>query len=193
MTDQTESNHVEGVPIKHPQAGSYPQAVYAQGMPGMPAGYYGSGYAMNGVYRQQTSYKSQQEALKLVRESVQSEKDDEQFYDYLISVAPTREEKEIITSIRDDEKKHNRMFRSIYRDLTGQTVPAPEAGEFQKPATYLAGIRKAFFGELAAVERYRDIHAGMPNRYYRDMVFEILTDEQKHADKFNFILIMNVK
>lgn len=48
-------------------------------------------------------------------------------------------------------------------------------------------------GELKAVERYRNIRAGLPNRYYRDMVFEILTDELKHASKYNFIMNLELK
>lgn len=149
--------------------------------------------AYNGYYtRQPQYYKSFQDALRLVKDAIQGEREDELFYDYLISVAPTKEEKNIIQTIRDDERKHNQMFRKIYRDFTGQEVQVQEDVDFQKPKSYLDGIKKALFGELAAMERYRDIRAGLPNRYYRDMVFEILTDELKHADKYNYILIANV-
>lgn len=137
------------------------------------------------------SYKTLEEAVILVKNAVKGEKEDELFYDYLISIAPTQEEKDIITSIRDDERKHNKMFREIYKAFTGQEITAPKDIEFKKPKSYIDGIKKALFGELAAVERYRDIRAGLPNRYYRDMVFEILTDELKHAAKYNYILSIN--
>lgn len=51
--------------------------------------------------------------MTLTKRSVQGEREDELFYQYLISIAPSREEKEIIASIRDDERKHNRIFRQI--------------------------------------------------------------------------------
>ncbi|WP_258171285.1 ferritin-like domain-containing protein [Paenibacillus sp. R14(2021)] len=143
--------------------------------------------------RQTMSYKTLQEALALVKQSVQGEREDELFYDYLISVAPTKEEQAIIVSIRDDERKHNQMFRKIYYDLTGQTIPVTQDAAFEKPQSFTEGVKKAFFGELSAMERYRIIRAGMPNRYYRDMVFEILTDEMKHADKYNYIMILESK
>ncbi len=38
------------------------------------------------------------------------------------------------------------------------------------------------------MEKYREIRKGLPNRYHRDMVFEILTDEIKHAIKYNYII-----
>lgn len=138
------------------------------------------------------SYKPLDRSLELVKAAVQGEREDELFYDYLISMAPTAEEKNIITTIRDDERKHNKFFREIYRFYTGQTIPAPTNVDFQKPSSYIEGIKKAKFGELGAVERYRDIRAGLPDRYYRDMTFEILTDELKHADKYDYILYLSL-
>lgn len=130
-------------------------------------------------------------SLYLIKEAVSGEKEDELFYNYLISVAPTEEEKKIIASIRDDEKKHNMMFRKIYKDLTGMDVEVEEEGEFEKPSSYLEGIKRALFGELKAVEKYRVIRQGLPNRYYRDMLFEIITDELKHGSLYNYLYTEN--
>lgn len=137
-------------------------------------------------------YKTLPDALDLIKKAVQGEKNDELFYDYLISLAPSREEVDIISGIRDDEKKHNKMFREIYSYFTGQELSPESNEEIEKPASYIEGIRKALLGELAAMERYRDIRAGIPTRYYKDMVFEILMDELKHADLYNYILNINL-
>ncbi|HAN10707.1 MAG TPA: rubrerythrin [Clostridiales bacterium] len=145
----------------------------------------------NEKYEVPTYYKTINEALKLAKDAVEGEREDELFYDYIISIAPTREEKDIIASIRDDEMKHNKMFREIYKYYTGQDIVTPRDVRFEKPKSYEDGLKKALFGELSAVEKYRDIRAGLPNEYYRDMVFEILTDEQKHADKYNYLLNLN--
>lgn len=144
-------------------------------------------------YHMQKPYKSLDEALLLVKAAVQGEREDELFYDYLISTAPTQEEKNIITSIRDDERKHNKYFREIYSFYTKQNLPAQTNVSFEKPKSYIEGIAKAKFGELAAVERYRDIKAGLTTEYYKDMVFEILTDELKHAHKYDYILYLSLK
>lgn len=126
------------------------------------------------------------EALRLVVESVQSEKEDELFYGYMLSLAPSAEQKEIIASIRDDERKHNLMFREIFLQLTGQDIP-PANVEFQKPENYISGIKRALFGELRAVERYRKILFGMAYLPFKNMVTEIYTDELKHATKWNYL------
>lgn len=131
------------------------------------------------------------EALSLIKSSVSGEKEDEMFYDYLISVAPTDKQKDIIVAIRDDERKHNKMFRNIYKDITGKDVVIEKEEKFVEPKSYIAGVEKALFGELSAVEKYRKIMADLPYTMYRDMLFEIITDEIKHAVKYNYILYLN--
>lgn len=126
-------------------------------------------------------------ALQLIAQSVQGERSDELFYNALISMAPTQEAKDILASIRDDEKKHACLFRQIYRELTGQTLPPPTGNDFEKPASYCEGIRKALFGELSAVERYRRIVYALQSRRHLNMMTEIISDELKHSSKYNYL------
>lgn len=136
------------------------------------------------------SYKLNQ-ALKSIRKAVEGEKEDEIFYTYLINLAPTYEEKEIIKSIRDDEVKHNKYFKQIYKDFTGIDLKPKKGAIVKRPKSYADGIKQALFGELKAVENYRVIREAMPNRYYRDILFEIITDELKHSSKYNYLYTLN--
>lgn len=145
------------------------------------------------IHETEKSYKTLDDALTLIKEAIQGEIEDELFYDYLLSLSPTKEEKDIIASIRDDEKKHNKYFREIYSFYTGKSLPLSNNAVFEKLKSYIDGIRKAKFGELSAVERYRDIRAGIPDKYHRDMVFEIITDELKHAHKYDYILYLSLQ
>ena len=133
-------------------------------------------------------------ALSLIKDAVSGEKEDEMFYDYLISLAPTQKDEMIISSIRDDERKHNKMFRQLYCELTGVALPQAEQVEkLNPPKSYLDGIEKALFGELGAVERYRQIMFGLSQRHQINMITEIITDELKHASKYNFIFAENTR
>lgn len=131
------------------------------------------------------------EAVALLAEAAGSEREDELFYDYLLSVAP-QEDQEVIASIRDDERKHNRLFRQVYCQITGgRAVPEADV-EFERPASYCAGLRRALFGELAAVERYRRILFGLSySQVYTNVLTEIYTDELKHAVKWNYLYCQN--
>ena len=144
-------------------------------------------YTTNAYNNQMYAQQAFQQSLKMMAEAVQGEKEDQIFYDYLITNAPTQEQKEIITSIRNDEIRHNKLYKKMYKELTGRDVGLEKEEEFVPPATFKDGIKKALFGELKAMERYRVIRQGLPYRYYRDIVFAILTDELKHATLYNFI------
>lgn len=132
-------------------------------------------------------------SLDLIKQAAGGEREDELFYDYLISVAPSQKDEEIIANIRDDEKKHAQMFRQIYCEITGMTIPSGEEEQFVKPKSYLDGIERALFGELAAVEKYRQILFGMVDRHHINMMVQIITDELKHAAKYNFIYAENTR
>lgn len=135
--------------------------------------------------------KQLQEAAEGIKQAVQGEREDELFYDYLIGQAPTNEEKEIITSIRDDERRHNQLFRAINKDLTGNEIPVNGEEDFKEPESYIDGIKKALFGELKAVEKYRSIRVRLLDEIYRDILFDIITDELKHASKYNYLFTLN--
>jgi rubrerythrin len=129
--------------------------------------------------------------IRMIQEGIAGERRDELFYDYLIEKAPNEQEKQVIAGIRDDERKHRRLFRQLYEQLAGQRPGLRGEDEaFQPPESYLAGIEQALFGELKAFERYRVIYKYIPLQY-RDTVFEIMTDELKHASYYNWLYAKN--
>lgn len=133
------------------------------------------------------------QAIELIRKSVGDEKEDEMFYDTLINQAPTEKEKEIIRSIRNDERKHNQILRRLYYEFTGGILPQDNSKNIaNNTMKYKANLEKALFGELGAVEKYRRIMGAMPNKNSYTLLMSIMTDELRHANKYNF-LIHNAK
>ena len=133
------------------------------------------------------------QAIELIRKSVGDEKEDEMFYDTLINQAPTEKEKEIIRSIRNDERKHNQILRRLYYEFTGGLLPQDNSKNVaNNTMKYKANLEKALFGELGAVEKYRRIMGVMPNKNSYTLLMSIMTDELRHANKYNF-LIHNAK
>lgn len=133
------------------------------------------------------------QAIELIRTSVGDEREDELFYDNLIKQAPTEKEKEIIRSIRDDERKHNQILRELYYNFTGQVIPvATIPVNTENKLGYKEQLEKALFGELNAVVKYRRIMGTMPSGNSYTLLMSIMTDELRHASKYNF-LIHNAK
>lgn len=129
------------------------------------------------------------QAIDLIRQSVAGEREDELFYDTLIKQAPTEKEKEIIRSIRDDERKHNQILRKLYYDFTGQIIQQDMAIQnIDTNLSYQENLEKALFGELDAVVRYRKILGTMPSGDSYTLLMSIMTDELRHASKYNFLI-----
>ncbi|MBC8079790.1 MAG: ferritin-like domain-containing protein [Gorillibacterium sp.] len=133
-----------------------------------------------------------EQAIGLMMEAVQGERADELFYDELIKLAPNREQASIITSIRNDERGHNQMFRQMYQKLTGREITGMNHEDHKPVKTYIDGLQQALMGELAAVEKYRRIWFGLPEGIYRDTLYGIILDELKHASKYNYLITLNL-
>lgn len=133
------------------------------------------------------------EALNLINSSVEGERADAMFYEWLIQNIPANlsddrkaDIQQTIEGIANDEKLHNEIFKSMYRQLTGREV-TPKEEDFVPPESFAEGIIKALKGETEAVRKYRRIMAGLPDNSYRDQGFSILTDELRHGILFNYI------
>ncbi len=131
------------------------------------------------------------EALKLIQEAAAGEAEDRAFYQYLIENAPSDEDKEIITGIRDDEISHFGLFRQVYFQLTGQTLPPPQNVTFEKPASYCEGVKKAIRGEQNAVRKYRKILFALQDRVQINILTGIITDELRHGILYNYLYSKN--
>lgn len=94
--------------------------------------------------------------------------------------------KKIIESIRDDELSHNKSFKKMYTNITGKEA-LPQEKSFVPPESFRVVIEEALDGELNAVKKYREIIEELPSTYYRDKVFNILSDELRHSNLYNFI------
>lgn len=127
-------------------------------------------------------------AITMIKSSVSDEAEDAAMYEHLISIAPNQEAKEIIKNIRDDEQIHNKLLREIFLNLTGVVLPDDSSVVNYKKTNYIDGIKKAFMGELKAVEKYREILTYMPSKELYDKILYIMTDEMKHATKYNYLI-----
>lgn len=129
------------------------------------------------------------QAIELIKKSVESEKEDEQFYNLLLQQTSSIEAKEIIKSIRDDEKKHNQILRKLYYDFTGQVVPTNTfLNKTENYSTFNKNLKTAMFGELDAVKKYRKILSTMPSGDSYTLLMAIILDELRHANLYNFLI-----
>lgn len=132
-----------------------------------------------------------QGALALIQQATAGETEDRMFYTWLIEHAPSNEDKQLISGIRDNEIGHFALFRQLYYDLTGRMLPQVQGEQFTPPSNYCEGIARALMGEQDAVQKYRRILYAMQNRVHINMMTEIITDELRHGILYNYLYAKN--
>lgn len=127
--------------------------------------------------------------LDMLKEAMLDEKKDNRKYRIMMDMTDNREVIDQIRYAYEDEAKHYKMFQEIYEDLTGKEiqVPSPEQDKYSR---LIDAVKSSINGELEAVELYRDIRSMLRGKRHRDMVYEIITDEQEHATRFVYLYSM---
>lgn len=135
------------------------------------------------------SYRRDKNVLDLIMEAMKDERHDRIKYKKMMELAKSDKVRKQIEFAYKDEGKHYQMFKHIYQMLTGKEcdIPAPKV---EKIDCLLPAIESSINGELEAVELYRKIMSMLPTIQMRDMLFEIITDEQEHATRFVYLYSM---
>lgn len=142
-----------------------------------------------GCHGMMNMYQPSQELIELLIEAMKDEKADRAKYGRMMKMTDNKKVKRQIEFAYEDEGKHYKMFQEIYHLLTGQIVNIPLFEE-SKDNSLVKAIESSIDDELEAVELYRKIKAVLPNRQLKDMLFEIITDEQEHTTRLVYIYSM---
>ena len=156
--------------------------------------YYKVNSLSNNVNRQSNSEEliTFTQAINLIKSSVNDEYEDEMFYNTIINQAPSEKEKNIIRGIRDDERRHNQILRNLYYEFTNKYLPVNnQIGNINTNMNYKDNLKKALFGELSAVTKYRKIMGAMPTKDSYTLLMSIMTDEIRHANEYNYLITIS--
>lgn len=100
-------------------------------------------------------------------------------YEKVARMAPTREERNKILEIRNDERRHLEEFSKIYAKLSGRqpTYANPQ----QCPDHYVNALEWAFQDEQETVDFYLDIADKAKDPFIKERFRRAAADEQNHA------------
>lgn len=132
-----------------------------------------------------------QDALDLILQALSGENEDRMFYSWLMENAPSIEDKEIISGIRENEIGHYGLFKQIYNEVSNMMPQQFPGEQFSPPENYCAGLANAILGEQNAVQKYRNILYAMQDRVHINMMTEIITDEIRHGILYNYLYAKN--
>ncbi len=124
--------------------------------------------------------------IEMLREAVKDELTDAKYYDSLAEALECDEDRKAVYKIHKDEIKHSKMFSDIYSQLTGE-APNVTSETKRLSDNLLNEFSNNIFNELQGVEFYRKLLFAFLNLEFRDALYEIITDEQAHAQIMNYL------
>lgn len=124
--------------------------------------------------------------VQMLEEALKGEATAIKLYTRMAERAPGPLDREFLSHIRDDEKKHFRLFSQVYLRLTGKHY---EVGEIELPKAcgYPEELTKALIDELEAAEMYREMMLATCDMCIREIMFIAMTDEMEHATRLTYL------
>ena len=130
-------------------------------------------------------------ALALMQNTLIDDEEEYIFYTYMSEIAPSEEETQMITNIRNDEISHHHLFSKIYQDITETKAIQLNTNRFVRPSSYCEGLKKALLAEQQSIINCRQMLYAMQTRIHINMMTEIVADEIRHATLFNYMYAKN--
>ncbi|WP_027702131.1 hypothetical protein [Metaclostridioides mangenotii] len=142
-----------------------------------------------------------QNSINLIQDTINSMEQDLLLYNWLsdkmpISVfqtlpSPNAEELydiiEIVESLENDNINNSNLLKEIYYQLTGTHANIEQGFYFVPPRDLFTGIYDSIVKTTRYVKQLRLIMFGLPNYYYRDALFSIISDELNHGTLLNYV------
>ncbi len=143
-------------------------------------------YPYGRLFAQKNDNGNDETLRTLLVEAMEDEKTDSDYYGRLSEKIEDKADSDLVKSFKADELKHFNMMSGIYNDLYGR-VPTlnPKTKEVYRNLS--DNFYKSVLGELEGADFYRSIYFIIKDKGYGDELFEMMTDEQGHAAKMNYL------
>lgn len=133
-------------------------------------------------------------SINMIRKYINNYGNEELFYNELLKNISDEKVEKIVKDIREDDRNHNRFYKEIYSNLTGQMIPIdnyqiPNINKEEKKEHDISEqLEILLFDKLDNVSNLRKILSVMPNGVNYTLIFAILTDELKNSAKINYLI-----
>lgn len=133
------------------------------------------------------------EAIVVIKKMIENFKNDKEMYGLLVELTNNDEDIKLIKSIMEDEKRHNKILKELYFELTGNKITESRDNQFEdNMLNYRKNLQKSLEKELDELTKYRKVMAVMPDKNKSLALMEIITNKLKHASLYNFLIAKNM-
>ncbi len=129
--------------------------------------------------------------LELIKDAIDDELKVGDFYSALSASVRDIDDSKMLGEICLDERKHMKMLEDVYNKLAEEDYMPKTSDEPALADDYIKNIESAISGEIKSAEGYRPLLFALENQQLKNYITEIMTDEQNHAAKLNYIYSKN--
>ena len=125
--------------------------------------------------------------IELIKDAINDEEVDFKYYSDLANSIRDIDDKKTLEQMSLDEQKHKKMFQDIYKKLTNENYTPENISHKNISHNFSENLTESIKGELRGVEAYRPILFSLENPQFKNYLIEIITDEQNHAARLNYM------
>lgn len=125
--------------------------------------------------------------LELIKDAINDETATYKYYSELANSMRDIDDKKALEQMSLDEQKHKKMFEDMYKKLTNEDYSNENINHENISPQLSDNFTKSIKGELSTVESYRPILFALENPQFKNYLIEIITDEQNHAARLNYM------
>ena len=128
-----------------------------------------------------------QKLLDLLDQAIQYSLSEATFLDAMMKIISNTEDRALIRDLYFDEKKHISMLMQIYQSLTGSAPATPEIPLIQVTSVAWQNFQSGLMNTMEYTTFLRQLYNSFLSQDVRDMLFEIIVDEQNHSIAMNYL------
>ncbi|MCL2873457.1 MAG: ferritin-like domain-containing protein [Defluviitaleaceae bacterium] len=131
----------------------------------------------------------EKQVLELILEALKNEIAHHDYLGRLKDMTEDDHEKGLIEAMRLDEQKHHMLLSDIYYDIKG-CAPIVDTYEKSICNCVVSEFARSILGKLENQEFYKMLLFAVSGMA-RDLIFDIMDDEGRHAAQFNYLFTKN--
>lgn len=122
----------------------------------------------------------QESLVDMITHAMSAQKRAVRAYELMAAAANNGKDKEMLRTIRREERRHYYFLEGIYEDLTGMSVN-PQKAAFSMPKYFPDMLKTAICDKLEVIDHFELIMSKMNCVRQKDLVTLIISDQKAHA------------
>ena len=118
--------------------------------------------------------------LEMIAAAMVAQKKSVRAYEIMVAAAPSQRDKELLRTIRREERRHYYFLEGIYEDLTGEQVKLQRVA-ISMPKFYPDMLKTAICDKLEVIDHLELIVKAMNCVRQQELLAIIISDQKEHA------------